>query len=199
LATEELEQRLEDIERIATAVNMFDSFELQLAAFSYLTKGQIILPSSAVVIEGPSEPEAIEAEVLEEAATPSSEAEKPRTPRKRNTKKPVFTQDKNLQLHPKDAPSFGDTAALKAPANVVQKCVVAVYWLREHGNVDTISATHVYTCFKAAGWQVPNDLVNTLSQAGTRGYLQVNSRDDVALTTIGENFVEHKLPAPVKA
>lgn len=193
MATEELEQRLEDIERIAAAVNMFDSFELQLAAFSYLTRGAAQLPPrvAAAIEEG----EAVEEEVLETVAVPPTVLTSPtKAPRKRSAKKTSVTLDKSLNLYPNDHPSFIDFANEKEPKTNIPRVVVTVYWLREYGNVDAITPSHIYTCFKAINWPVPLNIPNTLAKAGGENYIDSSKSEDIKLTTHGENYVEHALP-----
>jgi hypothetical protein len=193
LATEEFEQRLEDIERIAAAVNMFDSFELQLAAFSYLTRGAAPLPPPvAAAIE---EAEAVEEEILDTMTVPPTAPTSPaKLPRKRTAKKPSVTLDKSLDLYPSDHPSFIDFAKEKEPKTNIPRVVIAVYWLREYGNVDAITPSHIYTCFKAINWPVPLNIPNTLAKAGGENYIDSSKSEDIKLTTHGENYVEHALP-----
>ncbi|WP_332760381.1 hypothetical protein [Pseudarthrobacter sp.] len=193
MATEELEQRLEDIGRIATAVNMFDSFELQLAAFSYLTRGSALLPPTvAAAIE---EAEAVEEEILDTVTVPQTAPSSPlKAPRKRTAKKTTVTLDKSLDLYPSGEPSFIDFANEKEPKTNIPRVVVTVYWLREYGNVDAITPSHIYTCFKAINWPVPLNIPNTLAKAGGENYVDSSKSEAIKLTTHGENYIEHALP-----
>lgn len=92
-----------------------------------------------------------------------------------------------------------DFAKGKSPTNVLQKCVVAVYYLRDMCKLEKVSANAVFTFFKHLSWPLPNDLKNTLQQAGTAGYLDTANSDDIKLTSMGENLVEHSLPPKAKA
>lgn len=109
--------------------------------------------------------------------------------------KSVLKADKNLDLFPKDKSTAEDFCDIKKPTNVRQKCVVAVYYLRDIIELEKISTDHVYTFFKTVGWPVPSDLKNTLQQAGTETWLDTADGSDIKLTTNGENLVEHQLPA----
>lgn len=101
---------------------------------------------------------------------------------------------KDLNLTPKSKKSFRDFAGETSPPSMLQKCAVAVYYLTHEVSVPAVSASHVLTCFKSVGWRLPADLPNTLQQAGTAGYLDTKKMDDIKITTIGENLVEHDLP-----
>jgi hypothetical protein len=112
--------------------------------------------------------------------------------------KSIIALDKSLNLSPSGKKSAAQFAAEKSPSNVKQKCVVAVYYLRDILELEKISVSGVYTIFKALGWVVPSDLKNTLQQAGTEGWLDTSDAEDIKLTSMGENLIEHSLP-PKKA
>jgi hypothetical protein len=102
---------------------------------------------------------------------------------------------KDLDLRPKGKISAIDFAKQKLPTNLKQKCVVGVYYLSRTLETERVSVDHVYTFFKELQWPVPPDLPNTLHQAGSEGWLDTSSADDLKLTLRGENLVEHELPA----
>ncbi len=102
--------------------------------------------------------------------------------------------DKSLNLTPSGKPSANDFVAAKSPTNVMQKAVVAAYYLRETIGMSKVTLEAVLTVFKHVGWIVPADLKNTLQQAGTQGWLDTADSQDIKLTSSGENLVEHSLP-----
>jgi hypothetical protein len=103
---------------------------------------------------------------------------------------------KDLNLKPQGKKSFMEFAAAKQPSSHYEKCLVAAYYLRTILGIDQISADHVFTCFKVAGWRVPADLKNTMQvAASTRGWLDTKSVTDIKVTIHGDNYVEHDLPA----
>lgn len=120
------------------------------------------------------------------------------TPKAVKKAKSIIALDKTLNLSPSGKKSAAQFAAEKSPSNVKQKCVVAVYYLRDILEVAKISVSGVYTVFKTLGWVVPADLKNTLQQAGTEGWLDTSDAEDIKLTSMGENLIEHSLP-PKKA
>jgi hypothetical protein len=112
------------------------------------------------------------------------------------TKKPkvVMKQVKDLDLRPKGKPSANDFAKEKAPSNLRQKCTVAAYYLVNVLELEVVTASHVLTFFKEVGWPVPGDLINTMQQAGSEGWLDTKNAEDVKVTLRGESVVEHQLP-----
>jgi hypothetical protein len=114
--------------------------------------------------------------------------------------KQSFSIDKTLDLVKGGSPSFKEFWESKRPTSVLEKCLVSVYWLtRQTSRPLPATVEQVYTCFKAAGWTVPNDLVNTLQQTGTKGWLDTKKRDDLKVVVQGENHIEHEMPAKPKA
>jgi hypothetical protein len=129
------------------------------------------------------------------AADKSSNTSKPKTSKKTKT---VISMDKNLNLNPAGKPSAVQFATDKSPTNVMQKCVVAVYYLRDTIEMQKVPVQAVFTFFKHLNWKVPADLRNALQKAGTEGWLDTADSEDIKLTSSGENLVEHDLPTKVK-
>jgi hypothetical protein len=118
----------------------------------------------------------------------------------KSTKKPktVIAMDKSLNLTPKGKISAIDFASKKAPTNVMQKCVVAVYYLRDTLELSEVTVSGVLTFFKTLSWPVPANLKNALAKSGTEGWLDTANLEDVKLTSMGENLIEHNLPQKPK-
>ena len=76
---------------------------------------------------------------------------------------------------------------------MLDKITVAVYYLKEEAGEPAVSIDHVYTCFKWMKWKLPNDLTNTIHQAGSKGFLDTRAGNSLQLTPLGENLVEHDL------
>lgn len=101
---------------------------------------------------------------------------------------------KDLNLKPTGKTSFKDFVAAKAPASNPEKCLVAVYYLKNELALDKVGIGHVYTCFKVEGWRVPSDLANTLQWAASQeGWFDTKERENIKLTMHGENYVEHDM------
>ena len=112
-------------------------------------------------------------------------------------KKPkvVLKQDKTLVLSPNGKVSASEFTKQKNPTNAKQKCVVAIFYIRDILEYDAVSIDQVYTFFKGVGWPVPANLANTLHQAGSEAWLDTAEAENLKITPLGENLVEHDLPA----
>jgi hypothetical protein len=133
--------------------------------------------------------------VVQQPAPKAQGAAKPIQKAKAGKKsKSIISMDKSLNLSPPGKQSGTDFAAEKAPTNAMQKCVVAVYYLRDFIGLEKVSVQAVFTFFKALGWPIPADLKNTLQKAGSEGWLDTADGEDIKLTSMGENVVEHDLP-----
>lgn len=146
-------------------------------------------------------PTASDEDAADAPSTGAKEAAKrPASSKKSAAKKrSSLSIEKNLNLKPKGKKSLDDFVAQKQPKANHEKCTVAVYYLRHELEQPKISASHVHTCFKHMGWRVPSDLPNTLAwTASNKGLLDTKKMDDIKVTTIGENLIEHDLPAKPK-
>jgi hypothetical protein len=95
----------------------------------------------------------------------------------------------NVVASPKASPA--STNGAKSKTSKKAKSIIAMD--------KSLNLSAVYTFFKTLGWPVPSDLRNTLQQAGTKGWLDTKDSEDIKLTAMGENLVEHTLPLKPKA
>lgn len=125
-------------------------------------------------------------------ATKPRKAKRSKKPKGKNT----LTIIRDLNLRPQGSTSFPDFVAQKKPSNMLERCVVSVYYLIHTLNQGTVTSDHIYTCFKfVKEWRLPADLDTTLSEAASRhGWIDSSNRENIKLTVIGENLVEHDLP-----
>lgn len=101
---------------------------------------------------------------------------------------------KTLSFNPSGKQSGKSFAEEKKPTNAREKGVVAAYYCRDVLEVDAVTVDHVFSFFKAVGWPIPADLVNTLQQAGSAGWLDTSDSQNIVITAMGENLIEHTLP-----
>lgn len=117
-------------------------------------------------------------------------------PKKSAKKKQFYSVVKDLNLKPNGKSSFREFIENKKPNNRIQKCLVSVYYLKSVLEIKQININHIYTCHKDSAWRLPSDLTNLLRWiASQKGWLDTSSKDDIRLTAIGENFVDHNLPS----
>jgi len=106
---------------------------------------------------------------------------------------------KDLNLKPKGKQSLDAFVQTKDPRSLYEKCTLAVHYLRTELSTSNVSASHVYTCFKHMHWKLPTNLGNTLSYTASHyGWLDTSNMQDIRLTAIGENLIEHDLPKASK-
>ena len=127
------------------------------------------LPSAPLRTGAPSENEAetdlAELEFEEAVATPSSKT----AAKARNYRKPV-----PVELNMKaGGVAFEEFAKKKAPSAHRGKYLVAAAWLHDYAKETAITADHIFTCYKAAGWtfdvQDPTATFRQLKSDGVGG------------------------------
>lgn len=114
-------------------------------------------------------------------------------------KKETLSVVKDLNLKPDGALSLAEFVKEKQPSSIKAKIAVCVYYLSTYASVSRITIHHIYTSFKWLTWRLPTDLKNMVYQVGSQGRLDTSDINNVRLTTMGENFVEHDLPKASKA
>jgi hypothetical protein len=119
----------------------------------------------------------------------------PHKPQRKKATKTKPTLLGNLNLTPEGKKAFKDFASNKNPTNLREKCLLAVYYLKNEIGLQQVSVDHIYTCFKDVKWKLPADLHNTLSETSSRhAWLDTSDYSGIKLTLRGENYVEHELP-----
>lgn len=112
--------------------------------------------------------------------------------------KPKLSIVKDLNLSPKGKKSFKQFAQEKQPTTNQEKCTLAIYYLGHELGLSDISINHIYTCYKNINWRVA-DLYNVLTlTAHRKGWVDTSNMDAIAITTHGENLVDHDLPRQPK-
>lgn len=129
-------------------------------------------------------------------ATPSPSIQKKAKKARKSSAAPKILKDLNLK--PQGKKSIQDFVAEKQPVNLLEKCTALVYYFSHILEVEKVSTDHVFTAFKTLEWRIPNDLQNTLQQAGSKGWLDTAVANDLKTTSMGENLVEHDLPKTTK-
>ena len=72
--------------------------------------------------------------------------------------------------------------------------VVFVYYLEKIIKERNTGVNHIYTCYKELGVKYPSNLRQSVIDTKQRkGWLDTSSTNDIKLTAVGENAVEHNL------
>ena len=195
---DEFQDRVAQIEAVASAVAKFDNPDLQVAAFNYLLRGATtpVPESEEVFLDEEVSDETIPDEGNGEQGGGGGDRRGAGTRKRATTKKQTLTFDKTLNFYSTDGELAvglkGFTEAHPAK-NAVHKSVVVVYWLAKELGVSPLGVDHVYSAFKTLAWPIPASLLNTLQKAGTENFLDTKKSTDIKLTTHGENLVEFEL------
>lgn len=140
-------------------------------------------------------PNSIPLPALQTQTTKKAQSSK-KTPKTKTTKtKTSLSILKDLNLKPNGKKSFSEFTSETKPVSNHDKSIVAVYYMQHTLGITEITASHVYTCFKMAGWRMPYDLENELQWvASQKGWLNTSSMSKIHTTTHGDNYIEHDLP-----
>lgn len=112
-------------------------------------------------------------------------------------RKESYSIVKDLDLSSKNRSiSLRDFYSEKKPSTGMERATVFVYYLEKIAGVNSISPDYIYTCYKEVGVPVPKALKQSLLDASSRkGSVDTGDLGNITLTTVGENMVEHDLPA----
>jgi hypothetical protein len=131
-----------------------------------------------------SEPEIFETEADNNAAAKAPK----KTSRVNKPRVPQYLHE--LDTIGNGGMTFKEFAAAKKPKNNNQRHLVAAFWLKEHGNSETITPDKVYSCYRNVGW--PTNLndwdVNFRQQIQNNRFRRV-SPGEYAINPPGEDDV----------
>lgn len=83
----------------------------------------------------------------------------------------------------------------KSPSSAMQRNAVFVYYLEKVAKVSGVGVDHIYTCYKNVNEKVPGALRQSLLDTSfKKGWIDTKSMENITITTLGENLVEHDLP-----
>lgn len=117
----------------------------------------------------------------------------------KSKRKESYSIIKDLNLLPTNEKSLKDFYTEKDPTTGMEKTATFVYYLKTMLKTTNVGLDHIYTCYKAVGEPVPGALKQNIADTSSRkGYIDTANFEDIQLSTIGENFVEHELPRPKK-
>ncbi len=133
----------------------------------------------------------IKAAPVAKTAVPKARARKARVA-------PTIVKDLNLKKEGK-APSLREFYAEKKPKEFAEQNAAFVYYLSKLKEIGSITPNHIYTCYKEVNTRIPGAFYQSLTDTARRqGWIDMSNSEDIRITTVGENFVEHDLPKKVK-
>jgi hypothetical protein len=185
-------QSLQDaLKTVVAAMNR----PIQLAAARLPANGQNALATTAAA-EGGAPQETVEEAGNEELVEESAES----TPVRKRRTGPKADRNvgiklvPNLDFRPEGKPALKEFFAEKAPKTDMEQTLVISYFLQHMVEVPAFGPGHVLTGFKEVQKPVPVDLRGTIrNMKNQKAWLNFSSIEEIALTTQGDNFVEHEL------
>jgi hypothetical protein len=106
--------------------------------------------------------------------------------------KPQLSIIKDLDLK---NPSLRDFYTEKSPRTFFERNAVFVYYLQRLKETQEITPDHIFTCYKEVKERVPGAFYQSILDTRVKkGWLDTTDMNDIKVTTVGENFVEHDLP-----
>ena len=199
MGDDQLSKLLDEMPRIAEAVNGFASADVQRQAFDVLI--------GAALRQLPQEAQPSNADENEPAERSQPARAKQKATRSKSGTKPGATKsskkgklsappvDPSLDIRPANGVSLPDFADQKKPNNMQNQSMVIIYWLRHHANCAEIGISQIYTCFKQMGWKAPPNLRKQLHNISfKKKWLDTSDVENVSMTITGEQHVDHDLP-----
>ena len=90
-----------------------------------------------------------------------------------------------------DAKGYNDVWG--SPDDDRVKCLEAVHWFEAVGEVPAVTPEHVHAYFVEKGWEVPDDLLDTIGRAGVKGYLSADEPTDLRVAPKGHRLMASSL------
>lgn len=188
---------LAELPSIAKVVNTFSSETTQVIALESLLSAFGV--TSATTSSSPrkrSKTPKAPKELKEESKRERQSARS--TSRRKEVAKLKVISD--LNLHPEGKRSLSDFLKEKHPKKQPEQIAVIVYYLKSVLDLEKVSASHIYTCFKVTKeLRIPGNTLQSLrNTSGREGWIDTSSMEEILLTAPGENYVEHDLPHKAK-
>lgn len=150
--------------------------------------------SPAALVNGGQDAEMeIEAEFV--ASEEVGDASPPvRSPKESKPRKP--TAMKVLSIDLKTEPSFEAFANSHVPKNDTERNLVALAWFKEHRPNESVTANHVYTCYRAMKWPAAiDDFPSILRSLKSQQLVTSPGRGQFEINHLGIDRVEKMGPA----
>lgn len=114
----------------------------------------------------------------------------PEAPRQRAPRKPAPTPN-IIDIEMNEDVSLASFAQGKDAKSQHKRFLIAAAWLKEHRNVDAVSADHIYTCYRSIGWStgIP-DFAQPLRDLKAKKYFTQPEKGLYAINHIGLDYVK---------
>ena len=107
----------------------------------------------------------------------------------RRYKKPSFLSD--LNLTPAEGVAWKNYSEQKNPQGANQQYLIAAAWLTRHGGHEIFADDHLFTCFRAMGWNELKDFMQPVRQMKKKqSYFETIARGQWKLPPLGLDTTE---------
>lgn len=136
------------------------------------------------VLEQPGEITAVVEDGHPPQAVNGSATEAGTKPRRRKYKTPSVIPDLEFTGGPMPLQRYID---VQAPEENSKRYLAIAFWLKEYRNYEEIGADHIYTCYRALGLNVPDDVLSVFRGLKKRGWVIEGSQQGLfKINHIGE-------------
>jgi hypothetical protein len=144
----------------------------------------------------PSADEPIETDAEDIDASSETERARPARP-PRSYKEPTWDI---LDLDIKSGKLPLEDFMKSAPDVIQRRFLMLVYWLKVYRSIDVINPSHMFTCYRALGWNVPKSMLQPLVDLRRkRQFLDKGKGEhEFQINMPGMSEVERMLKAPTK-
>ncbi|TCC52138.1 hypothetical protein E0H73_40080 [Kribbella pittospori] len=203
MVEDNFDRLLKALPEIATAVNGFDSKEVQEQAFAALINSLGVRPADVASIgsrggagsggEKPGDPADGPAT---EDGVPAKKAAKPK--KAPSTKR--YSPTPNLNFAPQGKQSLDELIADKQPTTNHEKCLLAVYYLCDVMDRKTCNTNDVLAVFLHADWDKPSHPDTTLQATkSVHHWIETSDMDKITVQWAGTKYISDKMPKQPKA
>ena len=131
----------------------------------------------------------------------ASTSELTKTKKRTSVPKRSVTQPKmlaNLLASKEEVDSLRNLFDKKKPVSHIETFAVLTLWLRDSKNMPDASVDEMWSLYKVLGLRQPKNLIQTFRDGKSKkSYFDSNENGRYYITSYGETFVDHDLPAPV--
>lgn len=195
------DRMLNELPRIAEAVNAFSSEDVQKAAFAAVVAalnipvgGANSETNTAPTESGTRDDHGATGSENTDSNTKGGLGKPARATRARKSNGTVHAP-KDIDFWPKGKESLPDFVATKLPAGQDEQNLVAVYYLEQVLELADVSPGHVLAAYKACKWPEPSDIGAALRKTASRKHW-IDTHDSKSIKTMpgGRNMLEHTMP-----
>lgn len=99
----------------------------------------------------------------------------------------------DLNLRPKQKKSLDDFVSTLTIKSNLERNTAYLYYLTNILGKSKIDQDHIFTCYRHLKEKIPAALYQSLADTSVKGWIDTSDMEDLQLTSIGLNYVEHDM------